>query len=544
MNRRLCALVCVLSALFLTYTADAQTTIFKPLHLYYLSPSGNDQNSGTSPNQAWATPNHAVDCGDVIIAATGNYTNQFNRPSIWGPVSNCPSTSGGIDGQGGIYFATVLCAGTLGTCKVDSGGNASAVDIQQRSNWAVEGFMATTDGADTSNQVVPAFDGDCAVQVGDCAPGDIYHHIAFINDIAYNSSDGFGPAGNDAAGPSGMDYMAVVGDIAENSAQGNPGFDYCVAAIDIVAPVNYDSKPGTHIYIYGNFSYNNMTPCATDVENYMFDTWDVYGYSGQGVAQNNLGWLAGRFGFQVFDQEIEPATAKVYLLNNTLFGGGELNDPCCFGWAEGDINIQNSNPNGTSMWGGVTIQKNLVVENQAWQGGDSNGYPQFAFVIGGPYANVTVGGSGNQNYFNGLATVCNGAACLPSSAPYAAESFGTVANLGLNNYSGPGLRNTRDLISNRSGTPNCTGFTNTTACMGWNANTRTLTNPSAIYDLQPTAIGAISTGYQLPSTTCVTSGPISTYYPAWLKGIVYLHWNSFNKTITENSDLVTKPCGM
>jgi hypothetical protein len=221
-----------------------------------------------------------------------------------------------------------------------------------------------------------------------------------------------------------------------------------------------------------------------------------------------------------------------------------LNDPCCFGWAEGDINIQNSNPNGSSMWGGVTIQNNLVEENQAWQGGDNQGYPEFAFLIGGPYSNVTVGGSGSQNYLYGLATECNGPACLPTSAPYAAESFGTVSNLGTNYYVSPGFRNTSDLISDRSGTPNCSGFTNTTACMGWNANTRTLTNPSAIYDLQPTVIGTNRAGYQLPSTTCVTSGPIYTYYPTWLKGIVYLHWNSFNKTITENSDLVTKPCGM
>jgi hypothetical protein len=36
------------------------------------------------------------------------------------------------------------------------------------------------------------------------------------------------------------------------------------------------------------------------------------------------------------------------------------------------------------------------------------------------------------------------------------------------------------LDNNRLGAPNCTGFTNTTACMGYNANTQTLTN-SMIY---------------------------------------------------------------
>lgn len=33
-----------------------------------------------------------------------------------------------------------------------------------------------------------------------------------------------------------------------------------------------------------------------------------------------------------------------------------------------------------------------------------------------------------------------------------------------------------------------------------------------------------------------------TLYPAWLKGIVYLQWNG--TSLTENSGLVTKPCGM
>jgi hypothetical protein len=369
----------------------------------------------------------------------------------------------------------------------------------------------------------------------------VYHHFAFSNDIAYNSADGFGPSGYDQQGIYGVDYLAIVGDIAQNSAQGNPNSFYCVAAIDIVAPANFDTQPGTHLYEYGNFSYNNQTNCPTDVENYMFDTWDANGYSNRGVAQNNMGWLSGRFGFNVFDQDITTTTATAFILNNTLYGSNHLDAAA---WASGDINIQNSSSSATSMWGGLTIQDNLVQENQQWPGGvSSNGFV-YAFNLGGSYGNVTVGGSGSQNYFDGLATTCRGNACAPSSAPYGAVSFGTAAELGTNNYTSPAFNNPTDLISNQSGTPNCSGFTTTTACMGYNANTQKLTNPSAIYDLQPSASAATSAGYQLPSTTCVTSGPVYAYYPAWLKGIVYLQWNSATKTITENADLVTKPCGL
>ena len=521
-----------------TPAVPAAGTTFTPLHLYYLSPTGSDSNSGTSASEPWLTPNHPVDCGDVIIAAAGNYTTQFNYLG-WGSVSNCPSTSGGIDGKGGIYFATVLCAGPdLEACQVNSGANNFGFDIEQESNWAVEGFKTTTDGADDSNQVTPAYDGACGGDKGPC--NGVYHHFAFINDIAYNTADGFGPSGYDQQGKYGVDYLAIVGDIAQNSANGNPNSWYCDAAIDIVAPANFDTLPGTHMYVYGNFSYNNQTSCPTDVENYMFDTWDANAYSSQGIAQNNMGWLSGRMGFHVFDQDTYPTTATIFILNNTLYGAGQLDASA---WDIGDINIQNSQTK-NSIWGGVTIQNNLVQENQEWPGGVSaNGYV-YAFNLGGNYVNVTVGGSGSQNYFSGLATACVETACLPSTTPYGAISSGTKAELGTNYYTNPGYNNPSDLVNNQSGVPNCTGFTNTTACMGYNANTQTLTNPSAIYDLQPTASGASSAGYQLPSTTCVTSGPVYTYYPAWLKGIVYLQWNSSTQTITENADLVTKPCGL
>ena len=76
-----------------------------------------------------------------------------------------------------------------------------------------------------------------------------------------------------------------------------------------------------------------------------------------------------------------------------------------------------------------------------------------------------------------------------------------------------------------------------TACMGWNANTQTLKNPSVIYDLTPSSTYAAK-GYQKPSVTCTANA----LYPTWLKGIVYLHWNG--TSLTENADLVTTPCGL
>ena len=92
---------------------------FTALHTYFMSPTGSDANTGLSSSTAWATPNHPVNCGDVIVATPGAYNGDF---STWGTVSNCPSTSGGTSGNGGVYFAALLCGGS------DLGANGCTIN--------------------------------------------------------------------------------------------------------------------------------------------------------------------------------------------------------------------------------------------------------------------------------------------------------------------------------------------------------------------------------------------------------------------------------
>ena len=136
-------------------TVGADTKPFVPLHTYFVSPAGDDARDGKTPATAWKTIGpHAVACGDVILAQPGTYTNGF---SYSGPVSGCRSTSGGIDGAGGIWVATLLCAGSsVGDCLVSSktagcARNAPACGLGNinitTSNWAIEGFASTTNGA-------------------------------------------------------------------------------------------------------------------------------------------------------------------------------------------------------------------------------------------------------------------------------------------------------------------------------------------------------------------------------------------------------------
>ena len=499
-----------------------------------MSPTGSDANSGLSPSAAWATPNHAVNCGDVIVAPAGTYNGAFNR---WGVVSNCPSTSGGIDGAGGINFAVLLCGGSdLGSngclincataaCSagvVGSGGRSgtsSCMDVNSN-DWAIEGW--TCNGNGYSHR---AFQAD-----GCLTTSTVVHHIAFINDIAYNAGQGYDTddCGYDTTHPgNGVDYFAVIGSIAQNAASDT----ICLAAIDDVGPANSDTNSGTHVLIYGNFAIYNVQSqgCASDGEGIMFDTWDAHGYQAQGIIADNIVYQSARAGVQLFYQNYNntytATTWKVY--DNTFYADEQANTNSS---VLSEINVQSK---ASTLPHSVSIINNIAQTEYRYQGNNSSNAQVFAAMWGGAYR-ISNGSSGTQDVLKGLAQSCPGTC---DSGDNAVVYNG--GSLGTNIYTSPAFTNTSDLLTNRIGAPNCTGFaTTTTACMGWNAGTATLTTPSVISDLTPTASGMAGKGYQLPSTTCAANSD----YPTWLKGVVYLSWNG--ASITEMPGLVTKPCGL
>ena len=487
---------------------------FVALHTYYMSPTGSDSNNGLTVATAWATANHAVNCGDVIIAAAGSYNTHLPQANF-GTVTNCPSKSGGIDGTGGIYFATLLCGGTyVGACTITQPGK---IAFEPTSNWAIEGWQISGIGANSTAFMPYA-----------CTNGIVLHHIAFINDISFNLGQAYGTNDCGMSGPGktspGSDYVAVIGNIAQNAAQ-NP---ICLSAIDGVGAAKYDAAAGTHIYFYGNVAWGNLVNCKSDGEAFMFDTLDSNGFAGTAIMANNIAWGSERYGIQVFDQNINSNTPTVKLYNNTLFANNNDSHGSA-GAVVGEINIQNTG--GAKFLWTIASYNNLIKTNFNT---NVSGEYVYAELVSGSGSSVTVGGSSSQNVFKSLQTACHGTTCDPG--------FNVVSYnggpLGTNTYTDPLFKNTSDLLSNRGGAPDCSAFTNVTACMGWNANTSTLTPNTPIYDLTPTASGTSGKGYQLPSTTCAANAD----YPAWLKGVVYLQWNG--SSLTENTGLVTRPCGL
>ncbi len=202
---------------------------------YYLSPTGSDANNGLSSSAAWQSPNHTLNCGDVIVAAaSAKYSASNFYTGRWGTVS-CPTKD---------KVAWLQCE-TFDACKIRTTTNQGMwID---KSYWGVQGWEVTTTATDAY--------GTCFVAQPNYASPTNIHHIIFANDIANGCSQGGFALANRAN--AGVDYFAVIGSIAYDAAQGT---STCASGISIYQPVQSDTAPGTHIYVAGNFSYGNIDP--------------------------------------------------------------------------------------------------------------------------------------------------------------------------------------------------------------------------------------------------------------------------------------------
>ena len=492
--------------------AEAQTLPFTPLHIYYISPAGNDANAGTSPSTAWATPDHPVQCGDVIIAAAGKYGEYIFGVNSWGVVSNCPSTEGGIDGKGGIYFATLLCAGPYVTsCPVN--GEAYEAFRVTESNWAVEGFTATQNNTAA---------GSCYSATSNTAA--TLHHIAFINDIAINCDyGGFGTYS--WTSPGGVDQTAIVGAIAFNTSPSLGGGGICGSGVSLIPTDGPDTSAGTHVFVAGYFGYKNINApfgagCNTDGEGLIFDSWACSNYTHLGVAEQNVWWYNGGPGFEVFPNCLNNGDrANFYVFNNTSYGNAQ--DPKHTG-SSSDLLLHNIAP--VSAYGSFYgVFGNLVVSTEATSGnaGEAPVYTAAIWLTNSGTSLVRVMANVFWQSNPGTATTAGN----PNTDVWASGVHNTTSfPFGTNVYGDPHFANPNGLPTEA---PDCSKYTNTTACMneGYQVAANLISDEYQVL------------GYREPGA-CATD----PYFPVWLKGVVFLLWNG--GTLTENQGLITKPCDM
>lgn len=510
--------------------------------------SCSDSNSGLDTAHSWCSPKHNINAGDVILVKPGTYSsNLFNSSAGngFGVVGgSIPSTSGGIDGTGGIHFANLVCAGSsVGDCKISDNLNFAAMRIDQN-NWAVQGFQITTNTTSGTQRIGFLADGT----IGNPSGSNITHHMTFINNITTDTGCGFGTADggtNNGVSPgNGVDQWSVVGNIAHDS----NSWTQCVGAIDHAGPANFDSSAGTHVYVKGNFAINNEQKygcTVADGEMFFFDTWDAHGYTGKGVIEDNLGFKAERAGIDVFFQDSvsTAALSPIHIVNNTIYGAMNENN-----WTHGSTGnkgqILLSNSVNTSNWPFPTTIQNNITQSDAATSAVGTGIYALQESVLHPNGNITVGGTGTENIVSGLMTSCGLAFC---NSTFDAASDSSLASLGTNFYENPSFKNAANSMANNIGTPNCSGKETTVACMGWDWLAQTATTGSVVDDFKAQSTHSAGKGYLPPQKGCVTSGERFNNFPSYLKGIVYLHavngWAN-GTPIQQKAGLINMPCGM
>ena len=422
---------------------------------YYISPTGADSNSGLSSSVAWLSPNHPLNCGDVVVAAASTAYSAANfYTGKWGTV-NCPAENN---------VAWLKCA-TFDGCKIRTDNNQGMwID---KGYWGVQGWEVTTSASDTY--------GTCFIaQPNFDSPAEI-HHIIFANDIANGCSQGGFAVVNH--GSVGVDYLAIIGSIAYNAVQGN---STCTSGISVYQPIESDTLSGTHIYIAGNFSYGNLDPSdchggpPTDGEGIIFDSFDgsqggITQYGAQTVAYNNIVVNNGAKGIAVNNNSAGSRHSTIWLSQNTSWGN--LTDPNQVWLGCAEISVYKASD--THIYGDLMSTRSAT---------GCGAHPIFALAVSA--------GNATDSAVNNLAYGYNGNnAFLYDSGSFAWD--------GTNQFGvSPGFTN-----AVAPGPPNCAGTSSVPNCM-----------TSVIADFVPKTNSAVNLGYQKPGST----PGHDSLFPRWL----------------------------
>jgi hypothetical protein len=535
----LCTIVRLLAAVVFcvaaaSIPAHAATT-------FYLSPTGSDSNACTigSPCLTPASGAHAKPaCGDTVILLSSTSYNGTNFGfGNWGTVDPLGCT------LPNPIPVRVTCQVAFSCTITANAAQFSGSITIDRSYYQIDGMVFTKGGSAT--------DGACVYMQPSAA--NMIHHLYFFNNVSNAcGSGGYQSLPYSGGGPYSPDYFAIVGNIIDNATQGT---SVCGTGISNIGLAAFDKLLGTHIYIAGNFTNNNVegSGCAgggnTDGEGIQMDLADgsysatATAYTGQIVIENNLSVGNGGAGF-IFNRHRE---GNIIVVNNTAYGNNT--DPNRAGFFVGEFQMQTTSNEqfynnigqatvsgccssgqftGT-ISGGTTLTTsgttNIVQVGQTFTGAGVTAGS--VLVSGGPTTWVISPSQGNVGP-EAMHTLMINYGLLVDTIDASDVVDGNwwvnTANTAQSaNYNKPGgfVAGSRNVvgISPAFANPfipaspgNCAGMGTTVACMRANAN------GDVIAGFIPTAPGAIGMGYQAPLAVNPVSAVGDGLFPAWMCG--------------------------
>jgi hypothetical protein len=309
---------------------------------YYVSPTGNDANAGTSA-APWLTIQHADTgaggrvAGDCVNVEPGTYASGSSITHG----GSAATTTGYV-----VYRCTELDA-----CKItesDHGFQIIPPGVQGTGGpgpnfIVIDGFELAASSEVTYGIGIVTWDNQ---------PGSEdtlgSHHIWALNNLVH----GYGESGvsmNDG------EYFYVIHNTVYNNAnvtcdaQGSGITLVSMKALSGYTPTAMDTGWGFRNVVEFNESYNNIitacgiasSPYDTDGNGIIFDTWDgsgtTYGpYAGSALAAFNIVYQNGAKGIQIF----RNSAATIVIANNTAYDNNL--DPFNPGGATGEINLNGS----------------------------------------------------------------------------------------------------------------------------------------------------------------------------------------------------------
>jgi Right handed beta helix region len=361
---------------------------------YFVAPTGNDSNGGTSVADALLTIGAATKLalkgGDCVTVADGTYDETV-----------LVTTSGSAD----------TCTG-YAVFRSASPGGAKVVSTDAYNGFMVNASYVMVDGFDLEDTSTgSAFTAGTNTLSGGKVV--VYHHIAAIRNIAHDS-------GGAGLGALHADYVRFEGNIVHDNATRS---DYGDSGIDLWEMQASDTQPGFHIVVRNNLSYANIesdiaAALQTDGEGIILDSFDyadpTYGttpYAQETLVENNVIWKNGGRGIEAAGAQ---PTSHVTIRNNTLF----------------DDNTQAQQYGGAEIvsWGnGNAISNNIVVLGPDAQNGSAANQTTVAIAdrCGPSSAGVSItGGSVWAN--NLVATRKTGAPLTSSNCVTTATSYTTI----------------------------------------------------------------------------------------------------------------------
>jgi len=367
---------------------------------YYVSTTGSDSNSGTSPSARWKTISHAIASasltgGATIHVAGGTYTENVSGSGYGSPIwvnRSGPSTSQRLRVQCDDQWSVPSGAG----CLLRNSASSAGI-VVTGSNVDVVGFDYSQPNSGAG--VVVRCGGTTS---GQCAQGNSVHIINnYLHDIAQNVNDSLG-------GPGCPSFGAIF---VGTTLHGTTAFQSDSQII------------GNRIYNYGDQSkaFRNGGSC-----NYAHG---IYANNPGTVVENNVIIQALSYGIHLYS-----APCKAVISNNTvdqsgradiILGGGDCSPQ---GTITVDNNILEGGPAGAIVLGAggvapctsgtrIKISNNLFRSSSNQVAGNLNGCTDVSgSLVEAPtttFVSYSAGGNSDYNLKTGSAAIGRGTtACV------------------------------------------------------------------------------------------------------------------------------------